>query len=63
MGLNGGLSRPDIVGIGKNGVNKLVEVINPRQSANYIANKMSTMLSDNPRTIGKIIYWVRRLFK
>lgn len=63
MGLNGGLSRPDIVGIGKNGVNKLVEVISPRQSANYIVNKMSTMLSDNPRTIGKIIYWVRRLFK
>ena len=63
MGLNGGLIRPDVIGIGKNGVNKLVEVVSPRQSATYISTKMSNMLSNNPGTVGKIVNWVRRLFK
>ena len=63
MGLNGVLTRPDVIGIGKNGANKLVEVISPRQSATYISTKMSNMLSKNPGTVGKIVNWVRRLFK
>ena len=63
MGLNGGLTRPDVIGIGKNGVNKLVEVVSPRQSATYISTKMSNMLYNNPGAIGKIVNWVRRLFK
>ena len=63
MGLNGGLTRPDVIGIGKNGVNKLVEVVSPRQSTTYISTKMSNMLSNNPGTVGKIVNWVRRLFK
>lgn len=63
MGLNGGLTRPDVIGIAKNRANKLVEVVSPRQSTNYIARKMSNMLSNNPGTVGKIVNWVRRLFK
>ena len=63
MGLNGGLTRPDVIGIGKNEVNKLVEVVSPRQSTTYISTKMSNMLSNNPGTVGKIVNWVRRLFK
>ena len=63
MGLNGGRTRPDVIGIAKKGVNKLVEVVSPRQSTNYIVNKMSKMLSSNPGTIGKIVTWVRNIFK
>ena len=63
MGLNGGLTRPDVIGIGKNGVDKLVEVVSPRQSVTYISAKMSNMLSNNPGAVGKIVNWVRRLFK
>ena len=62
MGLNG-TSRPDVIGIAKNGMNKLVEVVSPRQSSNYIINKMSNMLSNNQGSVGKIVNWVRRLFK
>ena len=62
MGLNG-TSRPDVIGIAKKGMNKLVEVVSPRQSTNYIINKMSNMLSNNPGSVGKIVNWVRRLFK
>ena len=63
MGLNGGLTRPDIIGIGNNGANKLVEVVSPRQSTTYISNKMSRMLANNTNSVGKIINWVRKLFK
>ena len=62
MGLNG-TSRPDVIGVAKNGMNKIVEVVSPRQSTNYIINKMSNMLSNNPVSVGKIVNWVRRLFK
>ena len=62
MGLNG-TSRPDVIGVAKNGMNKIVEVVSPRQSTNYIINKMSNMLSNNPGSVGKIVNWVRRLFK
>jgi RHS repeat-associated protein len=62
MGLNGKL-RPDVIGIGKKGVNKLVEVISPRQSSTYISNKMNGMLSNNPGSVGKIVSWVRNLFR
>ena len=37
--------RPDVIGIGKKGVNKLVEVIIEKQSSTYISTKMSGMLS------------------
>ena len=63
MGLNGGRTRPDVIGIAKNGIDKLVEVVSPRQSTNYIVNKMSKMLSSNPGTVGKIVTWVRNIFK
>ena len=63
MGLNGGRTRPDVIGIANNGVNKLVKVVIPRQSTNYIVNKMSNMLSSNPGTVGKIVTWVRNVFK
>ena len=62
MGLNG-TKRPDVIGIAKNGFNKLVEVVSPRQKTGSIINKMSSMLSNNPGSIGKIITWVRKLFK
>ncbi len=63
MGLNGGRIRPDVIGIAKNGANKLVEVVSPSQSTNYIVNKMSKMLSSNHGTVGKIVTWVRNIFK
>ena len=62
MGLNG-TSRPDVIGIAKNGVNKFVEIVSPRQSTNYVIGKMSNMLSSNQGSIGKIVTWVRRLFE
>ena len=62
MGLNGKL-RPDVIGIGKKGVNKLVEVVSPKQSITYISNKMNGMLSNNPGSVGKIVSWVRNLFR
>ena len=62
MGLNG-TSRPDIIGIAKNGANKFVEIVSPRQSTDYIISKMSNMLSNNPGCIGKKVTWVRGLFK
>lgn len=58
-----GTSRPDVTGVAKNGFNKLVEVVSPRQSTNYIINKMSNMISNNPGSVGKIVTWVRHLFK
>ena len=62
MGLNG-TSRPDVIGVANSGMNRLVEVVSPRQSTNIVINKMSRMLSNNPGCIGKIVKWVRRLFK
>jgi len=62
MGLNG-TSRPDVIGIAKKGVNKLVEVVSPRQSIGTIISKMNNMISDNAGTVEKIVTWVRRLFK
>ena len=61
MGLNGA-SRPDVIGVAKNGINKLVEVVSPRQSIGYIIGKMANMFSGNPGAVGKIVTWVRRLF-
>lgn len=62
MGLNE-TSRPDVIGVAKKGMNKLVEVVSPKQSTNSIINKMSKMLSNNPRSVGKIVKWVRKLFE
>ena len=61
MGLNG-TSRPDVIGVAENGINILVEVVSPKQSTDYIVGKMSSMLSGNPGSVGKIVTWVRRLF-
>ena len=63
MGLNGGLTRPDVIGISKSGFDKLIEVVSPKQSTRYIANKMLNMLSHNPDAIGKVVNWVRRMYK
>ncbi len=62
MGLNGAC-RPDVIGISKKGLNKIVEVVSPRQSTTYIQNKTAKMVSQNPGAIGKVISWVRNLFK
>lgn len=62
MGMNGGLLRPDVTGISKKTRNKIVEVVSPRQKISYISDKMNKMLKINPRTTGKIISWVRKLF-
>jgi len=61
MGLNG-TSRPDVIGIAKKGVNKLVEVVSPRQSTASIISKVNNMISNNPGTVGKIVTWVRKIF-
>lgn len=57
--LKKGKMRPDVIGFSKNGVNKLVEVVSPRQSTNYIVNKISSNLG----TVGKIVTRVRNVFK
>lgn len=62
MGLNG-TSRPDVIGVAKNGMNKLVEVVSPKQSKEDIIKKMGDMLSNNPGSVGKIVTWVRKLYK
>ena len=62
MGLNG-TSRPDVTGVARSGMNRLVEVVSPRQSTKSTINKMSNMLSNNPGSVGKVVNWVRRLFK
>ena len=38
-------------------------VVSPWQSTNYIVNKISNMLSSNLGTVGKIVTWVRNIFK
>ena len=38
MGLNG-TSRPDVIGVAKNGINKRVEVVSPKQSTGYIVGR------------------------
>ncbi len=58
-----GTSRPDIIGITKNGANKIVEIVSPKQSTTYIFNKVSKMTSSNPNSIGKVIVWVRKIFE
>ena len=63
MGMNGGLLRPDVTGISKKTRNKIVEVVSPRQKISYISDKMNKMLKINPGTTGKIISWVRKLFR
>lgn len=55
--------KQNVIGVAKNGINKLVEVVSPKQSTNYIINKMSNMLSNNPGAVGKIVTWVKGLFK
>ena len=62
LGLNGS-RRPDVIGIAKDGFNKLVEVVSPRQSIEFIVNKMTRRLSDNPNSVGKIVKWVRWLYR
>lgn len=63
MGLNGGLKRPDVTGIGKKGVNKVVEVVSPKQSISCVRKKVSWLQGSNPGLIGKVVTWVRRLFR
>ena len=63
MGLNGGLTRPDVTGIAKSGANKIVEVVSPRQSTAYVKNKMASMQANNPGIVGKVVTWVRNLFR
>jgi len=57
MGLIG-TKRPDVVGIGMNNTNKLVEVVSPKQSPLFVSNKMTSMLNTNPGSKGKIVHWV-----
>lgn len=54
MGLSG-TYRPDVIGIARKSVNMLVEVVSPRQSINYIRNKMSKMLMRNPGSLEKVV--------
>ena len=60
--MKGGLLRPDVTAVSKNGANKIVEVVSPKQKISYISNKMDKMLKLNPGTTGKIINWVRKSF-
>ena len=60
MGLHGTM-RPDVIGIGKNGINRLVEVVSARQNISYIERKMRIMIIDNPESLSKIVKWVRNI--
>ena len=62
MGLNG-TQRPDAIGINPNGVNRLVEIVSPKQHTSDIVGKMANMLSNNPGSNGRIVTWVRKLYK
>lgn len=62
VGLNGS-KRPDVIGVSKSGKNKIVEVVSPRQSTKYIVNKVNDMVSANRNSVGKVITWVRLMFK
>ena len=61
MGLNGERLRPDVIGIGKRSVNKLVEVVSLKQNTAEVVSKMAKMLGLNPGSKGKVVLWVRRI--
>ena len=61
-GLSGNF-RPDAIGIAKNGIHKIVEIVSPKQSISYINNKVGKMVAKNPGSIGKVVTWVRKLFR
>ncbi len=61
MGLNG-TKRPDVIGIARDGMHKLVEVVSPRQTIESVNRKMDIMRSMNENTVGRVVKWVRRLF-
>ena len=63
MGLNGGLQRPDVIGIGKNGTSKLVEVVSLKQNELSVMNKTNKMFAANPNSTGKVVIWVRNIGK
>lgn len=63
MGLNGGRLRPDVIGIGKNGTSRLVEVVSLKQNTGSVVAKMSKMLEMNPGASGKVVHWVRNIGK
>ncbi len=61
VGLNGGLKRPDIIGVGTS-FNKLIEVVSPRQDIISVMNKTTDMIAMNPGSVGKVVTWVRNLY-
>ena len=60
-----GILEPEnnVIGVSKSGKNKIVEVVSPRQSTKYIVNKVNDMVSANRNSVGKVITWVRLMFK
>lgn len=39
----------------------IVEVVSPKQSINYINDKVAYMVTNNPGSVGKTITWVIRI--
>ena len=62
LGLNGA-RRPDAIGVAKNGFDVLVEVVSPKQSTVKMVEKIGEMTSYNPGSVGKVVTWVRDLYK
>ena len=55
-----GRQRPDVIGIarGLGQANKIIEVVSPTQTVRQLSEKVTTMLSKNPNTVGGVVRWV-----
>ena len=59
LGMVGG-KRPDVIGIarGLGQANKIIEVVSRTQTVRQLSEKMTTMISNNPNTVGRVVRWV-----
>ena len=55
-----GGKRSDVIGIarGLGQANKIIEVVSRTQTVRQLSEKMTTMISNNPNTVGRVVRWV-----
>ena len=55
-----GRQRPDVIGIarGLGQANKIIEVVSRTQTVRQLSEKVTTILSKNPNTVGGVVRWV-----
>lgn len=56
-----GSQRPDVIGIGKKGNSKIIEVVSKSQTVKQIENKVSRMVRTNKSVASKTIKWVKKV--